>query len=153
MSADQSDHQLIQHQSCRLSGSTETADWSAVLFAAHPIHVESVSGVVGRAELTSSVFYLSAVLLWIQSLSGGVSGTLYLVGTGLLGGLAMFSKEQGITVLGVCLLWEVLLCITGRVKWQLCRLVVYFVSIVSLMYLRWMVMAGTVPTFQVNTRL
>lgn len=101
----------------------------------------------------SSLFYLSAVLLWMRSLSGGVNGTVCLVGTGLLGGLAMFSKEQGITVLGVCLLWEVLLWLKGSVKWQMCRLVVYFVSIVSLVYLRWIVMAGTVPTFQVNTYL
>ena len=89
----------------------------------------------------------------MKSLSGGVRGILCLMGTGLLGGLAMLSKEQGITVLGVCLVWEVLLWVTGRVRLQMCRLVVYFVSIVSLVYLRWMVMAGTVPTFQVNTHL
>ena len=34
---------------------------AALLFAVHPVHTEAVTGVVGRAELLSSVFFLAAV--------------------------------------------------------------------------------------------
>ncbi|KAI6660292.1 Transmembrane and TPR repeat-containing protein [Oopsacas minuta] len=136
----------------RLSGSSDTADWSAVLFASHPIHTESVSGIVGRAEMTSSIFYLLGIATWMNSLWGGVNGTIWLLGTGMLGGLAMLSKEQGITVLGVCMLWELLLIINGQYKcnlwWVMCRSVIYFVSILTLGYLRWILMEGNIPTFQ-----
>lgn len=33
---------------------------AAVLFAAHPVHVEAVSWVSGRSELISSLFYLDS---------------------------------------------------------------------------------------------
>lgn len=36
---------------------------AALLFALHPVHVEAVAGLVGRAELLSAVFSLSALLL------------------------------------------------------------------------------------------
>ena len=140
----------------RLSGSSETADWSAVLFAAHPLHTEAVSGLVGRAELISALLYLLAILAWRNSLSPRGKGTVWLLVSCLLAGLAMLSKEQGVTVLGVCVAWEMLLAAVGRVKWSLkwhmCRLALYSVLGVSLLCLRWRIMAGTTPTFQVSSQ-
>lgn len=37
---------------------------AAMLFAVHPIHTEAVTGVVGRAETLSSVFFLAAFLFY-----------------------------------------------------------------------------------------
>jgi len=38
----------------------------ALLFAVHPVHVEAVTNVVGRAEVVSALFYLGAILIWVR---------------------------------------------------------------------------------------
>ena len=40
---------------------------STFLFAIHPIHTEAVTGVVGRAELLSSIFFILAILAYRRS--------------------------------------------------------------------------------------
>ncbi|KPJ15271.1 Transmembrane and TPR repeat-containing protein CG4050 [Papilio machaon] len=42
---------------------------AAILFAVHPIHTEAVTGVVGRAEMLSSVFFLGALLCYARAAS------------------------------------------------------------------------------------
>jgi len=56
-----------------------TALIGAALFAVHPVHVEAVAGVVGRAELLSAALVLVALLLHVRSRPpvtgvGGVRG-------------------------------------------------------------------------------
>ena len=45
-----------------------TAELSLVgaLFAAHPVHVEAVTSIVGRAELLSALFYFSALFAYAK---------------------------------------------------------------------------------------
>ncbi|XP_035664803.1 protein O-mannosyl-transferase TMTC3-like [Branchiostoma floridae] len=45
---------------CCMFASLGTSFLAALLFAVHPIHTEAVTGVVGRAELLSSIFFLTA---------------------------------------------------------------------------------------------
>ena len=40
--------------------------FAAVVFAMHPLNVESVAWVMGRKDLISSLFYLAAVLMWLR---------------------------------------------------------------------------------------
>ena len=47
-----------------------TAAWAALLFAVHPVHVEAVANVAGRAELLSACFYLATFLAASQWRSG-----------------------------------------------------------------------------------
>ena len=42
------------------------------LFAVHPIHTEAVTGVVGRAELLSSVFFLLTILTYKNAVFKGM---------------------------------------------------------------------------------
>ena len=37
---------------------------STLLFAIHPIHTEAVTGIVGRAELLSSIFFILTILAY-----------------------------------------------------------------------------------------
>ena len=72
-----------------------------------------VSNIVGRAELLSCVFFLLSILSYYWAIYKGV--TLHtrwpLVMLSILfAGTALFSKEQGITSIGVYLLLDVLLC-------------------------------------------
>lgn len=76
---------------------------ATVLFAVHPVHVEAVAGVVGRAELLCAVFYLIAIL-WSLHLDERLSFTasnvsIWYFGVALLAALALMCKETGITVL------------------------------------------------------
>eukprot|EP00051_Salpingoeca_urceolata_P005947 m.79074 g.79074 ORF g.79074 m.79074 type:complete len:911 (+) comp14612_c0_seq1:120-2852(+) len=87
-----------------------------LLFATHPVHTEAVSGVVGRAELLSGMFALLAFLVytraapaWTKPPSVLTLGTLgNVLATILLTTAAMLSKEQGFTIAGVCIAYDVL---------------------------------------------
>ncbi|KAF8382645.1 hypothetical protein PRIPAC_71787 [Pristionchus pacificus] len=78
---------------------------AAAAFAVHPVHVEAVANVSGRAELLSGVFYLAAVLLYLGSVPaiGMVPrNAIY----ALLVVLSVASKEQGITAPIACVVLE-----------------------------------------------
>uniref|UniRef100_A0A8D8X1R3 dolichyl-phosphate-mannose--protein mannosyltransferase n=1 Tax=Cacopsylla melanoneura TaxID=428564 RepID=A0A8D8X1R3_9HEMI len=42
--------------------------FASLIFAVHPIHTEAVSGIVGRADLLCTLFYLSSILIYIKFL-------------------------------------------------------------------------------------
>ncbi|GAB1605655.1 protein O-mannosyl-transferase TMTC3-like [Argonauta hians] len=87
-----------------------TAFLAALLFALHPIHTEAVTGVVGRAESLSACFFLTAVLAYSKaSREPCRTNWWYLVLTLLSVVAAMLCKEQGITVVGVCCVYEVII--------------------------------------------
>jgi len=72
----------------------------AAIFAVHPVHVEAVANVVGRAELLAAGGFLAACLVHLRGSRGwgaaACVGGLYL--------LSMGSKEIGITLPAVLLL-------------------------------------------------
>ena len=43
----------------------------AFIFAVHPVHVEAVSGIVGRAEILSAGFTLAALLFHFGDVESG----------------------------------------------------------------------------------
>ncbi|KAG8177684.1 hypothetical protein JTE90_021982 [Oedothorax gibbosus] len=85
-----------------------TAFVAALMFATHPIHSEAVTGVVGRAEILSSLFFLLAFVSYtVAASSNHLTDWSYMSWCVLFVGLATFSKEQGITVVGVCCAYEI----------------------------------------------
>ncbi|XP_045479364.1 protein O-mannosyl-transferase Tmtc3-like [Harmonia axyridis] len=90
---------------------------AAMLFSVHPIHTEAVTGVVGRAETLSSVFFLAAFLLYTKaSRRKNQTAWKYLLISMFSMAIAMLCKEQGITVAGICISYEVF--ISQKVKLQ-----------------------------------
>ncbi|XP_064490379.1 protein O-mannosyl-transferase Tmtc3-like isoform X2 [Ornithodoros turicata] len=81
---------------------------AALLFAVHPVHTEAVTGVVGRAESLSSVFFLLAFIAYTHS-TGRWKNTRWssLLVCVVLIAVATLCKEQGITVVGVCAVYEI----------------------------------------------
>lgn len=78
---------------------------ASALFAVHPIHTEAVTSVVGRAELLSALAFLGALIFYINDKyhdkvfqKCGVTSCLAILG--------MLCKEQAITVLAVCCIYE-----------------------------------------------
>lgn len=81
---------------------------AAMLFAVHPIHTEAVTGVVGRAETLASIFFLASFILYTKSTKFKRStGWKYLILSMASVATAMLCKEQGITITGVCAIYEI----------------------------------------------
>ncbi|KAF4094271.1 hypothetical protein AMELA_G00011300 [Ameiurus melas] len=93
---------------CRLLMDRTTSLVAALLFAVHPVHTEAVTGVVGRAELLSSIFLLAAFLAYTKS-KGADRSIVWtpIILTVFLVAVATLCKEQGITVIGICCVYEV----------------------------------------------
>lgn len=82
-------------------GAALPAAWAgALVFAVHPVHVEAVANVVGRAEVLASLFLLAACVVYLKGRGGwrtaGPVALLYL--------LSLLSKETGITLPAVLML-------------------------------------------------
>ncbi|XP_044137349.1 protein O-mannosyl-transferase TMTC1 [Bufo gargarizans] len=93
---------------------------SALLFAVHPVHTEAVAGIVGRADVMSCLLFLLAFLCYIRSVEvnppldcfPGTTSPFLLLLSLLLGTCAMLVKETGITVFGVCVVYDLqILCL------------------------------------------
>uniref|UniRef100_A0A1B6F0B4 dolichyl-phosphate-mannose--protein mannosyltransferase n=1 Tax=Cuerna arida TaxID=1464854 RepID=A0A1B6F0B4_9HEMI len=143
---------------------------SAMLFAVHPIHTEAVTGVVGRAETLSSVFFLAAFILYAKSTKRKrFTGWRWLVFSMLAVATAMLCKEQGITITGICAVYELFVAqkirlsdvqhflrcvVSGKVSWQhtWCsdatkRLCVLTLSTLTLLLVRLQIMGSKLPVF------
>ncbi|XP_068442484.1 protein O-mannosyl-transferase TMTC1 isoform X1 [Clinocottus analis] len=89
---------------------------TALLFAVHPVHTEAVSGIVGRADVLACLLFLLTFLSYIRSVGVCVSedslpsmaSAWFMLISLLLGTCAMLVKETGITVFGVCVLYDAL---------------------------------------------
>jgi len=77
---------------------------AGLVFAVHPIHVEAVSNVVGRAEVLSAFFFLAACILLLRAGERLKPARLLLVL--LLYGLAFLTKESAITLVGIVFLLD-----------------------------------------------
>ena len=78
----------------------------ALVFAAYPIHVESISWIAGRTDLVVTFFVLLAFFSYhLYRVTGNTRG---LIPTFLFFFLAIGSKETGIIVLPLIFLWELL---------------------------------------------
>uniref|UniRef100_A0A3Q1JLV8 dolichyl-phosphate-mannose--protein mannosyltransferase n=1 Tax=Anabas testudineus TaxID=64144 RepID=A0A3Q1JLV8_ANATE len=117
---------------------------TALLFAVHPVHTEAVSGIVGRADVLACLLFLLTFLSYIRSV--GVSASVdsvpstvsvwSLLVSLLLGTCAMLVKETGITVFGVCVLYDALVLCRKPLIQILCQLC-------SMLWL----MGGSMPLF------
>uniref|UniRef100_A0A8C6C8H4 Protein O-mannosyl-transferase TMTC1 n=1 Tax=Monodon monoceros TaxID=40151 RepID=A0A8C6C8H4_MONMO len=87
---------------------------TALLFAVHPVHTEAVAGIVGRADVLACLLFLLAFLSYSRSVDQCCVGEcfpptaspFFLLLSLFLGTCAMLVKETGITVFGVCLVYD-----------------------------------------------
>lgn len=96
-----------------LQGASRASLICALLFAVHPVHTESVAAVVGRADLLCAVFFILSFLSFIRSCSSGCawSSCVWLIASASLSIVSMLCKEPGITVIGLCFIYDaVVIC-------------------------------------------
>lgn len=70
---------------------------AALLFAVHPLHVESVANIVGRAEILAALFSIFGILATRRAARNPTAGNF--VSVFVLAILAMFSKESSLALL------------------------------------------------------
>ena len=110
-------------------GKTGCILMATMLFSVHPIHCEAVAGIVGRADVLACIFFLLAFLFHLRAAGcpflpspfnphrtmayNNSTGMTVLPMLGwmlcvtLCTALSMFSKESGITILGVLVLYDI----------------------------------------------
>ncbi|KAF5297988.1 hypothetical protein FQA39_LY11863 [Lamprigera yunnana] len=143
---------------------------AAMLFAVHPIHTEAVTGVVGRAETLSSIFFLAAFTLYCKSGKSKKATDWKCLSMAMISvATAMLCKEQGITITGVCAVYEIFVqqkvrlpeikhmlktAITGKTAYHLPwsneatkRIGVLVLTTVCLLLLRLQIMGSQLPVF------
>lgn len=107
---------LVWHLARRLVGEPAVAAWAAVLFAVHPIHVEAVANVVGRAELLATLFLLGGLLVLLPR--SGAPGAWRALLAAPLFFLALLSKETAVCYPAVALLALYMAGGTPRPGWR-----------------------------------
>lgn len=89
---------------------------AGLTFASHPIHTEAVAGVVGRADVGACLFFILSLLSYVKYVSirdtshdPGGSRSLrfaYFLLTAIFTTASLVTKEQGVTVLAVCVAYD-----------------------------------------------
>lgn len=151
----------------------KTSLLAALFFAAHPVHTESVAGIVGRADLLCALFFQLSFLTYCKAFNTGSEGddrfsVRWVVVSLLLCAAAMLCKEQGITVLGVNAAFDVLLICNVNVyelsqrlllrrnslhvgdvvrTGLLTRLALMALGGLTMLYARWRIMGTGPPAF------
>lgn len=75
---------------------------AAMLFAAHPVHTEAVSSIVGRAEVLCCLFFLLSFLCYHKCTEAS-GARRWLMASGAFAACSLLAKEQGISVLPLCM--------------------------------------------------
>ncbi len=88
---------LVYRLATRLSGKTLAGAIVAVLFAIHPMHVESVAWISERKGLLCALFYFLSLLYYLRYVDLGLRRK-HLVLSGLFFLTALFSKSAAVTL-------------------------------------------------------
>src|SRR5450759_1300763 len=103
---------LVYALGLRLSSSRPAA-WTSAPWAVHPVLTESVTNMVGRADLLAGMAVLGGWLLYRKSTeSSGWRRWAYLGALSATTAVGVFSKESAVTVLPVIVLYEACLLYT-----------------------------------------
>lgn len=97
-----------------------------------------MTGIVGRADIGACLFFIASLLAYIRSQKTSMQISpfgwsnirwYWLLCSLVFSVASMLSKEQGITVLGVCAVYEILLLISNKKKKQNLSELLYQASI------------------------
>jgi tetratricopeptide (TPR) repeat protein len=98
---------LVYALALRLMRKLWPAVFVAAVWAVHPVLTESVTNIVGRADLLAGMSLLSGFWMYLKSAeTQGPRRWAWLAGLMAVTTLGVFSKESAVTVLGVIALYE-----------------------------------------------
>ncbi|HEY4839765.1 MAG TPA: DUF1736 domain-containing protein [Candidatus Acidoferrales bacterium] len=91
----------------RLARKFWLAVFVAAIWAVHPLLTESVTNIIGRADLLAAAAVLSGLLMYLKSAeSNGWRRYAWLAGLAAVTSVGVFSKENSVAILGVIPLYE-----------------------------------------------
>ncbi|XP_039745283.1 protein O-mannosyl-transferase TMTC4 isoform X2 [Pararge aegeria] len=140
--------------------------FASLLFSVHPVHVEAVSGIVGRSDLLATMTFLLSFLIYDRAMKNKNVLNIYLFISIIAAGLSMLFKENGVTILGVCCIYEVIINLRIRklekVKYNMSdifkmihmdikciyRIIIIMMCAIIFLYARWAVMGKNKPEFK-----
>ncbi|XP_028517336.1 protein O-mannosyl-transferase TMTC2 [Exaiptasia diaphana] len=143
---------------------------AGLLFATHPIHTEAVAGIVGRADIGACLFFIAALLSYMSACpyydtrlenisEPKKTNWKWLLVSLLFSAASMLTKEQGITVLGVCVVFEFIAvsrinsqCFKASLRKAISgglvpRVLCLIITSLCLLSLRFILMGNTTPDF------
>jgi tetratricopeptide (TPR) repeat protein len=83
--------------------------WMAALWAVHPVLTESVTNMIGRADLLAGMTLLGGFLMYLKSTeSRGAVCWAWLAGLAAATTVGVFAKESAATILGVIVVYELI---------------------------------------------
>lgn len=120
----------------------------AAVWAVHPVLTESVTNIVGRADLLAGMTTLSGFLMYLKSTeTAGWRRAGWLAGLMAVTGAGVFSKESAVTVLAVVALYELAWWKDRRqVQGLFLGCLAMLPPIQAMLYQRAAVLAGSAPT-------
>ena len=94
-----------------IKGASQSDFWQsfaiAAMWAVHPVLTESITNIVGRADLLAGMTTLGGLLMYLRSTeSTGRRLWAWLAGLMAVTAVGVFSKESAVAVLGVIALYE-----------------------------------------------
>jgi tetratricopeptide (TPR) repeat protein len=126
----------------RLMGARrDPTDWTALLaaalFAAHPLHTETVTYIVSRSMLLATACYMMGILLFVRAVGTGRIGyTAGLVAVALMG---VSSRENFVTFPLILVLYDYVFIVRGRARALLSHAPQYAALALPLLYLAFLV--------------
>jgi len=136
---------VVFNLALRLRLGRHAAIFSGVIFAIHPLHTEAVIPAFGRGELLCGFFIFTGLLFhtYIRR------NFLYSIGTAICFILACWSKEHGVALVPLCLLYDFY---SGRMKWDkkssmpgLKPYFFYIIAMVLVVFARYEAMGTVMP--------
>nr|XP_006819594.1 PREDICTED: transmembrane and TPR repeat-containing protein 4-like [Saccoglossus kowalevskii] len=148
---------------------------AAIFFAVHPIHTESVAGVVGRADLLCALFFFFSFMLYIRACyadaakNKSYSSVVLVLSSVVCCATAMLFKELGITAIGICSAYDIIVInkvdpmslirtllkhketSESKTPWLsvlLKRQFILCISAIIMLAYRWYIMGSGAPSFQ-----
>jgi tetratricopeptide (TPR) repeat protein len=117
----------------------------AALWAVHPVLTESVTNMIGRADLLAAIATLSGLLSYLRSTEAqGASRWLWLAALMAVTFVGVFSKESAVVILGVVVLYELVWWKERRkLRGVLLGCAAIAPPLLAMWYARSLVMAGT----------
>jgi hypothetical protein len=118
----------------------------AAVWAAHPVLTESVTNIVGRADLLAGMTSLGGLLMYLRSAeASGVPRFAWLMGLMAVTAVGVFCKESAVAVLGVVALYEVTWWNRRRVRGFLLGCLAMSPAFLAMWWMRARVMAASAP--------
>lgn len=137
---------LVYFLLLRLTGQFWISAAVAALWAVHPVLTESVTNIVGRADLLAGLATLSGFLMYLKSAdSAGWRRAAWLVALAAVTAIGVFSKESAVCILGVIVAYELTWWKRTRMGALLLGCLATLIPIAALLYQRSNVLAASLP--------